>query len=49
MTPTLAPCSRSQPPIVTISSSAALTRRTKAMTAFIVFDSAFSRFGRQSS
>jgi hypothetical protein len=35
--------------MVTIRSSAALTRSTKAITAFIVFDPAFSRFGLQSS
>ena len=49
MIPTLAPCSRSQPPKVTISNNAALTRSTKAITAFIVFDWALTRFGRQSS
>ena len=38
-----------QPPIVITNRSPALTRRTKATTAFIALHSAFSLFGRQSS
>jgi hypothetical protein len=49
MTATLAPSSRSQPPIVITSKSPAETSRTKAMIAFIDFDAAFSRFGLQIS
>ena len=41
--------SRSQPPIVTSTSRTAETIRTNATTAFVVFDAAFSLFGRHSS
>ena len=49
ITATLGLCSRSQPPIVMIRSSAAEISSTSATSAFVIFDSAFSRFGRQSS
>ena len=47
--PTLAPSRRDQPPIVITISSPAETSSTKATSDFVVFVSAFSLFGRQSS
>ena len=49
MIATLEPSRRVQPPIVITSESAAETSRTNATIAFVVFVSAFSLFGRQTS
>jgi hypothetical protein len=49
MAPMLGLCRRSHPPRVTMMISAAETKRTKATTAFIDFEEAFSLLGRQSS
>ena len=47
--PTLGLSRRDQPPMVTTISRPAEISSTSATIAFVVFDSAFSLFGRQSS
>src|SRR5918994_2615299 len=42
-------CNRAHPPIVTIKSSAADISNTSVTSAFVIWASGFSRFGRQSS
>ena len=49
MTATLEPSSRVQPPMVITTSRPAETSNTNETSALVVFDWAFSRFGRQTS